>query len=88
MAIHITSAATYNVGPSTAGVAVRGITLQFNTTMTGTATVADGIGTQAIVTNPTVGQPYQWAGLLSPVTVVTSATTDATVSVLNSRDSI
>lgn len=72
--IHITTAATYQAG------AARGIILQFNTAMTGTATIADANGTQGIITNPTVGQAYKYYGFSGAVTVVTSATTDATIS--------
>lgn len=72
--IHITTAATYQAGKA------RGIILQFNAGLTGTATIADDNGTQAIITNPTVGQPYKYFGFTGAVTVVTSATTDATIS--------
>lgn len=72
--IHITGAATYQAGVA------RGIILMFNTAMTGTATVADSNGTQAIITNPTLGQLYKYYGFTGAVTVVTSATTDATIS--------
>lgn len=72
--IHITSAATYQAGTA------RGIILQFNTGITGTATIADANGTQAIITNATVGQTYKYYGFTGAVTVVTSATTDATIS--------
>lgn len=72
--IHITSAATYQCGSP------RGIILQFNGGITGTATIADANGTQAIITNATVGQAYKYFGFTGAVSVVTSATTDATVS--------
>lgn len=72
--IHITGAATYQAGVA------RGILIQMNGAMTGTITVADANGTQAIITNPALSQQFKFFGFTGAVTVVTSATTDATIS--------
>lgn len=80
--IHVTTAATY-ILPSCAG-----IRITVNTALTGTITVADINGTQAIITNPTVGTEYNYFGFApGAVTVVNSATADATISVFSANRS-
>lgn len=60
-----------------------GILIQVNTGFTGTITVADTNGTQAVVTNPVVGNAFRYYGLTGAVTVTSSATGDITVSSLS-----
>lgn len=80
--IHITDTASHTISTSSP----RGIRINFNLATTGTVTVADGIGTQAIITNPTIATPaWEAYGFQGTVTVTSSATTDLTVSVLNNK---
>lgn len=72
-------------GAATVGNACRGILIQVNTALTGTITVADGGTTKAVITNPAVGNTFTYYGFLGAVTVNPSATTDITVSILNTR---
>lgn len=63
---------------------VKRVRVQVNTALTGTITVIDGTtGTTAnvaIITNPTVGNIFEYWGLQNGVRVVTSASCDITVS--------
>jgi hypothetical protein len=73
--VHITAATTNAVGSP------RGILIQINLGWTGTITVSDAIGTQAIITNPVLGQQFKYYGFTGAVSVVTTGTTeDCTVS--------
>lgn len=72
---HITAATTNAVGTP------RGVLIQINLGWTGTITVADANGTQAVITNPVLGQSYKYWGFTGAVSVVTTGTTeDCTVS--------
>lgn len=68
-------------------VATRRIIIQVNAALTGSITVIDGTtGTTAnvaIITNPTVGNNYQYWGFATGVRIVTSTTCDITVSTSN-----
>lgn len=72
----------------TAGVATLplcyGLRIQVNKALTGTYTVKDGSSTVAVVTNPTVGQPYEYWGFSDVPTVTSSADGDATIMPINS----
>ena len=86
MATHITTTAPTAIGPTTAGVTIRGIRITVNATLVGTITTVDGTGTVGIVTNPTVGASFIYDGLLSPVAVTSSAACDLTVSSFAKRN--
>lgn len=75
--IHITAATTTNL-PQAAGVKIT-----VNAALTGTITLTDANGTQAIITNPGVGNSFNYFGLSGLSNIVTSATCDLTVSILN-----
>lgn len=80
--IHITDTAAHNLPPCA------GIRITVNTGFTGTITLVDSAGTtQAVVTNPVVGNSFTYYGLISntavPATVTSSATGDITVSILS-----
>lgn len=77
--IHITTAQAYTV-PGAAG-----ILLQINaTTASQVITIADTVGTQAIITSPLVGQSYTYHGFAQgAITVTTTQASDATISVLS-----
>lgn len=80
--IHVTTAATYTISNAA------GIRITVNGALTGTITVADTIGTQAVITNPTVGSEYNYFGFApGAITVVNSATADATVSIFSANRS-
>lgn len=55
---------------------LRKLVVQVNAALTGTLTCADGIGTFAVITNPTVGSRYEYWDLVGAVTVTTNATCD------------
>lgn len=82
MAIHITASGATTV--SSAG--PRGILITVNTALTGTITTTDQTGVIAVVTNPVAGNAFRYYGLLGATTVNPSATTDITVSILNSKE--
>lgn len=65
--------------------AANGLLIQVNAALTGTLTLAAGGTTFAVITNPTVGSQYRYNGLRGQgtITVVASATCDATISLLN-----
>jgi hypothetical protein len=80
--IHITGTSAVNIPPCA------GIRITTNTGITGTVTVVDGAGTtQAVITNPAVGNAFAYYGLTSssasPATVTASAVGDFTVSILS-----
>lgn len=75
---YITTAQTYVIAPQ-----AYGILIQVNGALTGTLTVADGRGIQAVITNPTGGSFYRYYGLQGPVSVANSAIADVTVSTLS-----
>jgi hypothetical protein len=62
------------------------ILVQVNAALTGTITVADGRGTQAVITNPTVGNIFRYYGLQGAVTATASTTCDVTVSNLSRQN--
>lgn len=76
---YITAAATTNLGQ------VYGIRIQVNASLTGTITVSDDNGVQAIITNPAGGQAPTYYGFVGNVIVTTSAICDITVSYLNKQ---
>lgn len=76
--LHITDTSVHTVANSSLG-----ILIQVNTGFTGTITVADSNATQAVATNPVVGNAFRYYGLAGAVTVTSSATGDITVSTLN-----
>lgn len=78
--IHITTG-TVTVSTSSP----RGLLIQVNAALTGTITVVDAIGTQAIITNPAVGNQFLYYGLSGTVTVTPNATCDISVSILNNK---
>jgi hypothetical protein len=80
--IHITGTSAVNI-PMCAG-----IRITTNTGITGTVTLVDGAGTtQAVITNPAVGNTFTYYGLINnlttPATVTASAVGDFTVSILS-----
>jgi hypothetical protein len=80
--IHVTGTTAVSLPPAA------GIRLTVNAALTGTYTLVDGLGvTQAVVTNPTVGNTFTYYGLIgtlsSPATLTASATGDATISILS-----
>lgn len=77
MAIHITASGAAAI-PASAG-----ILIQVNAALTGTITVTDTSATQAVITNPTVGQQYVYYGCVGNFSVNPSATCDISVSVLS-----
>lgn len=60
-----------------------GMLITVNSALTGTITVADNKGTEAIITNPGVGAAFRYYGLIGTVTVNPSAACDLQVSILN-----
>lgn len=79
--IYITTATT-----TTLPTAPRGLLIQVNTALTGTITVNDGGVAKAVITNPTVGLQFRYYGFTGVVTLVTNATCDISVSILNHRE--
>lgn len=75
--IHITTATTTNLPPSA------GLKVTVNAAYTGTITVSDTNGVQAIITNPAVGASFNYFGFVGPTNIVTSAIGDITVSILS-----
>jgi hypothetical protein len=78
MAKNILTAASFTIADS-----ARAIFIQVNAALTGNIIVADGGGTIATITNPTVGSTFQYGGLKGAVTVTPSTTCDITVTVTN-----
>ena len=82
---YITSGATTQVYTSTLpnNQTINKVRIVVNTALTGTIKVIDGTsGTTAnvaTITNPTVGQVYEYWGLQNGVRIVTSTTCDITV---------
>lgn len=72
-------------GSQTIASAAGGLLVKVNTALTGTITLAAGGNTFAVITNPTVGQSYQYNGLRGKgaITINPSTTCDLTVSFLN-----
>lgn len=88
MSTHITTQGATDIGPA------RAILLQFNSSITATVTIATAgstqygtsSGTVAIITNPTLGQPYRYGGLMTQgdITISLSGTSgDFTVTKVN-----
>jgi hypothetical protein len=76
---YLTAAGTYNIA-----VQPYGIYVEVNTGFTGTITIADVRGTQAVITNPTTQSNYRYYGFQGAVTaVVAGAGNDTTISILN-----
>lgn len=77
---YITTATTTQVATGI----IRRVIIQVNASLTGTIAVIDGTtGTTAnvaVITNPTVGQPFEYLDFQTGVRIVTSATCDITVS--------
>lgn len=71
---HITTTAATTVGKD-----IRNLLVTINATLAGTVTIADSVGTVAIITNPTVGTFYEYWDLSGAVTVTASATCEITV---------
>lgn len=74
---YMTTGQAYTIG------AVYGILVQVNAPLTGTITIADGVGTKAVMASIVPVGQYRYFGFTGTVIVTPSATTDATVSVLN-----
>lgn len=80
--IHVTGTGAVSLPPAA------GIRLTINAALTGTYTLVDGNGTtQAVITNPTVGNSFPYYGLVStiavPATLTASGAGDATISILS-----
>lgn len=73
----ITTAQTYTIGRC------YGLRLEIATALTGTVTIADNNGTQAVLPIAAAAGSKVYYGFNGPVTVVTTATEEITVSVLN-----
>lgn len=71
--IHVTTGSTTTL-PVTYGVRISN-----NLALTGTITVNDAGSAVAIITNPTVGQFYEYWGFTGVPTIVTSTTCDITI---------
>ena len=76
--IYITAATTTTVADQ-----ANGIMIQVNAALTGTITVRNAGTTVAVITNPTVGSVFRYYGFTGAVSLVTSATCDITISILN-----
>jgi hypothetical protein len=76
--IYITTATTTPVADRG-----NGILIQNNGALTGTITVKDGDTTKAIITNPAVGNQFRYYGFTGAISLITSASSDITVSILN-----
>lgn len=76
--IHITGTSAVKVGDY-----VNGMRLVVNTGFTGTITVTDANGTQAVITNPVVGNFFTYHGLQGAVNVTCSVAGDVTAYPLN-----
>lgn len=83
MAIHITASGATTV--STSG--PRGILVQVNAPLTGTITIADTLGTVAVLASVVPVGQYNYYGLNGTVTVNPSATCDISVSILSKKSS-
>ena len=77
---YLTAAGTYTLAPN-----AYGLYLEINSnTFTGTITIADARGTQAVITNPAGTNNYRYYGFQGALTAVVSGTgLDATASILN-----
>lgn len=73
----ITTAATYTIG------AAYGLRLEIATALTGTVTIADSRGTQAVLPVAAAAGGKVYYGFVGSITVTNSATEEITVSVLN-----
>lgn len=71
--IHVTT------GSTTTLPLAYGVTIMVNAALTGTITVNDAGNAVAVITNPTVGQPYSYWGFNGVPTIVTSTTCDVTI---------
>lgn len=83
MKTYITTATTTQVYTVTGNQLLSRVRIMVNAALTGTITVIDGVsGTTAnvaVITNPTVGQAYEYWDFSSGVRIVTSAPCDITV---------
>lgn len=87
MSTHLNNPSLTDIGQA------RAIFVQFNQALTGTMTVTNAgstqygtaSGTVAVITNPTVGQPYRYGGLFGQgdISLALSATCDITVTKVN-----
>lgn len=75
--LHITDTSPHAIG-ATGGFTLRTM-ISVGTGFTGTITVADFVGTVAVITNPVIGNSFQYWDLQGVVTVTSSATGDITV---------
>lgn len=57
----------------------RKILIQNNKALTGTITVTDGVGTVAVITDPAVGNQFEYWSLTGAITVNPSAICEITV---------
>lgn len=80
MARHITASGAVTVAPG-----CNRLLIQNNGALTGTITVQSNSVTIAVITNPAVGNQFEYWKLQDPVTVNPSATCDITVGVDGSR---
>lgn len=87
MSTHLTVPSLTDIGQA------RAIFIQFNQALTGSVTVSTAgstlygtpSGTVAVITNPTVGQPYRYGGLngQGDISLSLSVTCDITVTKVN-----
>ena len=81
--IRITGTTPVTVGGVSGANGPRGLRITTNNALTGTITVADERGTQAIITNPPVLGAWEGYGFTGITTVTSSNTCDLSVSILN-----
>jgi hypothetical protein len=62
-----------------------GLRITVNAALTGTITVTDAGAAIAVITNPTVGNQFEYFGFNGPITVTNSATGDITISILSAN---
>lgn len=72
-------------GAITVSNSVSKLLITVNAALTGTITVADGVGTIATIASPGVGARFEYWDLTGTVTVNPSATCDITVNVDSGR---
>ncbi len=75
--IYITSAGTYTIGKAF------GVRLNINQTTTGTVTIKDGSTTVGVLAIGATSAMKDYWGFTGSISIVTSATEDITVNILN-----
>lgn len=82
---YTTSGAKTPLGTQPAAAITTRLQVRFNAALTGNVVVSDSLGTIATITNPIIGNTFEYWDLVGTITINPSTTCDVTVNIDGGR---